>query len=219
MASDWSGRKGVSMKGKLIVFEGPEGSGKSTQALKIFKYIRLKNKKTILLREPGGTFISEKIRAIILDPKHKNISPKTEFLLYIASRAQIIEEKIKGLLKKGFIVLLDRFILSTIVYQGYARNIDKKIIYRLNKFVLGGIRPDLTIVYDVSLNEAEKRMIKRGKKNRLDLEKKVFHAMVRLAYLKEAKKTRDCVIIKTDNKSAGQILNETVALLGKKRMI
>ncbi len=207
------------MKGKLIIFEGPEASGKSTQALKIFKYIRAKHKKTTLLREPGGTVISEKIRAIILDPKHKNISFKTEFLLYIASRAQIIEEKIKGFLKSGFIVLLDRFTLSTLVYQGYARNIDKKIIHGLNKFVLDGIRPDLTIVYDVSLNEAEKRMAKRGKKNRLDLEKKVFHAMVRLAYLNEAKKMRNCTIIKTDNKNFEQIFNETLLCLGKKRII
>jgi len=207
------------MRGKLVVFEGPEGSGKSTQAKKIFDYIRTINKKTVLLREPGGVPISEKIREIILDPNHKKISSKTELLLYIASRAQIIDEKIKNLLKFGYLILLDRFTLSTLVYQGYARNMDKKLINLLNKFVLSGINPDLTIIYDVSLDEAQKRITKRGRKNRLDLEKKVFHAMVRLAYLKEAKQMSKCIIIKTDNKDPWQIYNETLYYMRQKRII
>jgi dTMP kinase len=206
-------------KGRLIVFEGPEGSGKSTQLDRIFRYIKAKKTKTILLREPGGTVISEKIRAIILDKAHKNISDKTELLLYIASRAQIVEEKLKPLLEQGYTILLDRFYLATIVYQGYARGIDRKWIDELNHYSLSGLKEDLTIIYDVTLAEAARRMKKRVKHDRLDDEAAEFHKKVRDGYLKEAKKSDTCLVISTDNKNEDAVYKETVFYLERKGFV
>jgi dTMP kinase len=208
----WRSRS-MRVKGKIVVFEGPEGCGKSTQAKRIYEFIKEKNNKVILLREPGGTVISEKIRDVILDMKHKEMSSKTELLLYIASRAQIIHEKIKKLLEKGYIVLLDRFFLATVVYQGYARGLDIKMINSLNKFVLDGIKVDKTIIYDVSMNEARKRMKKRSKHDRLDAEREKFHVKVRVGYLTEAKKMKKCTVISTDHKAVDDVFAVSITCL------
>ena len=205
------------MKGKLIVFEGPEGCGKSTQAEMVFDYLQNNDVKTVLLREPGGNAISEKIRAIILDPAHKAMTKKTELLLYIASRAQIIEEKLKPLLDGGNTVILDRFSLSTLVYQGYARGLDKKQIKMLNDYVAKGVKVFMTVVFDVSAAEAKKRMSKREKHDRLDAEAAAFHKKVRAGYLAEAAKNKNIYLIKTDGKSKEEIFDETIKLLCKKR--
>ena len=205
--------------GALIVFEGPEGSGKSTQLDKLIKYFKKRKSKTVLLREPGGTVISEKIRSIILDRTHTNMSEKTELLLYIACRAQIIEEKITKLLEEGYTILQDRFYLATIVYQGYARGIDRKWIDELNKYALGGLKEDLTIIYDVTQAEAQKRMKKRTKKDRLDEENTEFHTKVRDGYLKEAKKMDNCIVISTDNKNEDSVFKETLYHLERKGFI
>lgn len=205
------------MKGKLIVFEGPEGCGKSTQAEMVFDYLQNNDVKTVLLREPGGNAISEKIRSIILDPAHKAMTKKTELLLYIASRAQIIEEKLKPLLDGGTTVLLDRFSLSTLVYQGYARGLDKKQIKMLNDYVAKGVKVFMTVVFDVSAAEAKKRMSKREKHDRLDAEAAAFHKKVRAGYLAEAAKNKNIYLIKTDGKSKEKIFDETIKLLCKKR--
>jgi len=211
-------KTGAKMKGKLIVFEGPEGCGKSTQAQMAFEYLKGRGIKTVLLREPGGNVISEKIRAIILDPAHKAMTKKTELLLYIASRAQIIEEKLKPLLDGGTAVILDRFSLSTLVYQGYARGLDKKQIKILNDYVAKGVKVFMTVVFDVTAQEAKKRMSKREKHDRLDAEAAAFHRKVRAGYLAEAKKNAGIYLIETDGKSKEDIFNETVKLLCKKRV-
>ncbi len=205
--------------GKLVVFEGGEGAGKSTQLARIYSFMKGIDPGTILLREPGGTVISEKIREIILDPANVTMSEKTELLLYIACRAQIVEEKLKPMLKKGHTVLLDRFYLATIVYQGYARGIDRNWIDSLNRYSLAGLKEDLTIIYDVSLSEAAKRMKGRAKSDRLDRETKTFHKRVREGYLKEAEKLANCVVISTDKKSETEIFEETVATFRKKGIV
>jgi dTMP kinase len=206
------------MKGKLVVFEGPEGCGKSTQAQLAHVYLKESGVKAIMLREPGGNIISEKIRSIILDTAHTKMSAKTELLLYIASRAQIIEEKLKPLLKEGYTVILDRFGLSTIVYQGYARGLDKKFIKSLNTYVSEGVKVDLTVLYDVSLEEAKKRLSKRSKSDRIDQENDAFHKKVRAGYLAEVKATPNAVTIKTDGKNPNSIFEETINVLKKKRI-
>lgn len=206
-------------RGKLVVFEGGEGAGKSTQLAAIYSFMKGIVPKTILLREPGGTVISEKIREVILDPANIAMSEKTELLLYIACRAQLVEEKLKPLLKKGHTVLLDRFYLATIVYQGYARGIDRRWIERLNKYSIAGLKEDLTVIYDVSLAEAAKRMKGRAKSDRLDREAGTFHKKVREGYLKEAKKRPNCVVISTDKKSEAGIFDETVSILRKRGIV
>lgn len=207
------------MKGKIVVFEGPEGCGKSTQAKRVFEHMKKLNPKTVLMREPGGTVISEKIRDIILDMKHREMSPKTELLLYIASRAQIIHERISKLLDKGCTILLDRFFLATVVYQGHARGLDIKMINALNRFVLGRVKVNLTIIYDVSMNEARKRMKKRNKRDRLDAEHAKFHLKVRAGYLKEAKRMKGCEVIRTDKKGVDEVYEETLKCLRDHRVI
>ncbi|MCX8093377.1 MAG: dTMP kinase [Candidatus Goldbacteria bacterium] len=200
------------MKGKLIVFEGPEGCGKTTKAKMVYNFFKKKNKKVVLLREPGGIKISEQIRKIILNPKNKNMCALTELLLYEAARAQLVCEKIKPLLKKGYIVLMDRFYLATTVYQGYGRGISKKIIDYLNNLVTQNIKPDLTIIYDVSRKEALKRLSEREKKDRIEQESSSFHNKIRRGYLKEGKLI-NAVIIKTDGKSASEVFDITKKVL------
>jgi dTMP kinase len=201
------------LKGRLIVFEGGEGSGKSTQLEKLFAHMKRLNNKTVLLREPGGTDISEMIRKVILNPDNTAMSEKTELLLYIACRAQLVEEKLKPFLKSGYTVLLDRFYLATVVYQGYARGIDRQWIDRLNSYSLAGLKEDLTIIYDVSPAEAAKRMKNRAKSDRLDREAAGFHKKVRNGYLTEAGKSENCVVVSTDKKSAAQVYSETMSIL------
>ncbi len=204
---------------KIIVFEGPEGSGKSTQARLVCDALKARGVDAELVREPGGVKISEKIREIILDPGNKHMSPVTEAFLYAAARAQVIKEKIKPMLKSGKTVIMDRFYLSTIVYQGYARGLGRKLIDMLNKIALDGIEADHTFVYDVSLSESKKRLAARAKKDRMDMENDSFHRKVRNGYLKEAKLSKKITVIKTDKKTAEEITKETLSLIIKKRLV
>lgn len=207
------------MKGKLIVFEGPEGSGKTTQAKRLFELTGNMRKKTILLREPGGTDISEQIRAIILSVKSRKLSSRAELLLYEASRCQVIEEKVIPALKKGTTVILDRFCLSTLAYQGYGRGLDKTVIKRLNHFASSGITPDITIVCDVSYPVARARIKKRGQKDRIELERRLFHENVRRGYISEASRTERCVIIKTDGLSEQRVFERVIDALRRRKIL
>jgi dTMP kinase len=139
----------------------------------------------------------------------------TELLLYEAARAQLVCEKIKPLLKKGYIVLMDRFFLATTVYQGYGRGIKKEIINYINNLVTQNIKPDITIIYDVSGKEALKRMkIRKRKEDRMEMESSKFHNKIRYGYLKEGKKIK-AEIIKTDGRSIEEVFNITRKILLK----
>ena len=177
------------MKGKLISLEGIDNSGKSTQATKVFSYLRRKGYSVILVREPGGTEISEKIRKILLAKKNHKMSPETELLLYEAARAQLVKEVILTALKRGKIVICDRFYDSTTAYQAYARGLDLYLIKKLNNFASFGIVPDLTILIDLKPEAAWGRA-KNTKKtpDRLEREELRFHHQVRRGYLALARK-------------------------------
>jgi dTMP kinase len=136
------------MKPKFITFEGSEGCGKSTQSKLLFEYLKSKGLKAIYLREPGGVKLSETIREILLNPKSK-ISPCAETLLYMAARAQVVEEIIKPAILAGKIIICDRFLDSTIAYQGYGLGIDIKLIKSMGNFATQGIKPDLTFFLDL----------------------------------------------------------------------
>ena len=173
------------MKGKFITFEGSECCGKSTQSKMLYEYLKEKGRKVVFLREPGGTKVSEDIRKILLDNKNKSMASETELLLYMASRAQIVSEVIKPSLANGQIVVCDRFLDSTIVYQGYGLGMDIKLIKSLGKLVTGGLKPDLTILLELPLEKALNGICRE--KDRIESRSLKYHRRVKSGYLKLAK--------------------------------
>jgi dTMP kinase len=178
----------------FITFEGVEGSGKTTQIQRLKKYLSQKGIPCKVTREPGGCPISEKVRKILLNPDHCEMVPMSELLLYEAARAQHVKEVIKPFLKKGGVVLCDRFNDATIAYQGYGRKIDLKWVERLNHLSSQGIRPDVTFLLDcpsdVGLKRAlqRNRALKQEREERFEREEIQFHQRVRKGYLAIAKK-------------------------------
>jgi len=173
------------MKGKFITFEGSEGCGKSTQSRLLCAYLRSKGCDVLYLREPGATKISEKVRKILLDKKNDAMSVECEMLLYMAARAQIVAECIKPALAKGRIVVCDRFLDSTIAYQGYGLGMDISLIKSIGSFVTQGIYPDLTILLDVPLKKGLKH--RDGRQDRIEQRSLSYHARVRRGYFQLAK--------------------------------
>lgn len=180
------------MKGLFITFEGPEGSGKTTVIEVLAAKLMEAGYKVKLTREPGGCRISEEIRSIILDVNNKEMDPITEALLYAASRRQHVSEVIKPHLDEGYIVICDRFLDSSLVYQGYARGLGIDNVLEINKQAVSGNYPDLTIFFDLKPNVGLER-IKDNKRNqnRLDLEKIDFHNLVYKGYLEVLDKFSD----------------------------
>lgn len=173
------------MSGIFITFEGTEGCGKSTQSKLLYRYLKRKGYNAIYLREPGGTKINEKLRKILLDPNNKSMSPECETLLYMAARAQVVGELIEPTLKKGKIVIGDRFLDSTVAYQGFGLGIDIKTIKFMGDFVTRNIKPDLTIFLDLPVKSGLK-ICARGKKDRIEKRSLGYHLRVRRGYLKLA---------------------------------
>ncbi|MBU0503898.1 MAG: dTMP kinase [Candidatus Omnitrophota bacterium] len=172
------------MKGKFITFEGSEGCGKSTQSMMLCQYLRAKGLKIVYLREPGGTKISEKIRRILLDHRNNSMSSVCEMLLYMSARAQIVEQVIKPALKQGKIVICDRFLDSTIAYQGYGLGMDIKTIRYVGDLVTSGIRPDLTVFLDLPVKKGLN--VRSRVKDRIERRTLNYHFRVRQGYLKLA---------------------------------
>jgi dTMP kinase len=171
------------MKGRFITFEGSEGCGKSTQSRLLYEHLRKKGYSVVYLREPGGTSISEKIRKVLLDPKN-HMTPECETLLYTAARSQLVTGIIKPALSKGKIVICDRFLDSTLAYQGYGLGVDIALIKRLGNFVSAGIKPDLTIFLDLAVKKGLRH--RRLKKDRIEKRSFAYHLRVRKGYLKLA---------------------------------
>ena len=172
-------------KGKFITFEGSEGSGKSTQSKLLAQYLKRKGCSVLFLREPGGTKISEKIRKILLDHKNDSMSASCELLLYMAGRAQLVEEVIKPHLLQGTIVICDRFLDSTVAYQGYGLGIDLGLIKYIGNFSTGGIKPDLTIFLDLPVTDGLKH--RRLREDRIEKRPLSYHERVRKGYARIAK--------------------------------
>ena len=172
------------MRGKFITFEGSEGCGKSTQSKLLADYLRKKGFKVVYVREPGGTKISEQIRKILLDTKNEKMSAVCEMLLYMAARAQIVMEIIQPALKAGKIVICDRFLDSTLVYQGFGLGIDIDFIKEVGRFVTSNLKSDLTIFLDLSVREGlfHRRLIR----DRIEKRPLAYHQSVRKGYLKLA---------------------------------
>ncbi len=171
-------------KGIFISLEGIDGSGKSTLKEYILKQLQSEYR-MVSVREPGGTFISEKIRELLLDVKNEGIVSKTEAILYAAARSQLVEEVIKPALLNGNIVIADRFMDSTIAYQGFGRGLDIIFLQELNFLCTGGLKPDITLVLDIDPREGQKRK-KTDIPDRLEKEGIAFQQKVRKGYLQMA---------------------------------
>ena len=172
-------------KGLFITVEGPDGAGKSTQIERIKAFFDELGLKTLFTREPGGTKISEKLREIILDNGNSEMAPGTEALLYAASRAQLVEEVIKPALMDGTNVICDRYIDSSIAYQGFGRELGADRIMAVNEFAAGGLMPDLTILLLLDPESGRKRLdetsLDRLESEKLDFHKKVYEGYQYLA--------------------------------------
>lgn len=186
----------------FITFEGIEGSGKTTQVRHTVEFLESKGHQCVTTREPGGTTIGKKIRAILLDPESPDMDPLTELLLYMADRAQHVREFITPSLSAGKTVICDRYFDATVVYQGYARGLDIKLIQKLHALIHQDLKPDITILLDlppeVGLTRAWKQIdngVRTGLETRFEKETLLFHQKVRTGYLELAQKEPDRFLI------------------------
>lgn len=178
----------MSSPGLLISFEGSEGCGKSTQIRLLCARLERSGRKVALMREPGGTAIGEAIRHLLQHaPEGADMCAETELLLFAASRAQLVREKIQPLLASGTVVLLDRFLDSTTVYQGVARGLPRLSVDAINGFAVGGTRPDLTVLLDMEAAVAHERIARAGRDlDRIESQPLAFFDQVRQGYLELA---------------------------------
>ena len=172
------------MKGLFIVMEGPDGSGKTTQINLLEQYLKEAGYECLITREPGGTVIGEEVRELILNPEYKEMSPVTEMLLYAASRAQLVHEVIGPALEAGRIVISDRFVDSSVVYQGIARNLGISTVAAVNAPGIGIYRPDGIFFIDLSEAEGIRRKKNQKKLDRMEQESIDFHHLVSEGYRK-----------------------------------
>ena len=183
-------------KGFLISLEGPEGAGKTSVLEALIPVLEDRGVEVLTTREPGGVLIGEKIREVILDPSHTEMDPKTELLLYIASRRQHLVEKVLPALAAGQLVIMDRFIDSSVAYQGFGRGLDIDAIDWLNEFATDGLKPDLTLYFDIEVEEGLARIAANSNRevNRLDMEGLDLHRKVRQGYLSLLEKETDRIV-------------------------
>jgi dTMP kinase len=196
----------------FISFEGIEGSGKSTQTKRLAEYFRAKGRDVIETVEPGGTGIGAKIRALLLEPGN-HMDSLTEILLYYSSRAQHVKEVIYPALQENKVVITDRFTDSTVAYQGYARGVDMIIIDRLNDIVVPDLKPFVTFLLDLDVEEGLRRNRQASKEDRFELEAVEFHKRVRSGFHKIAAKDPDRVKIVDASKSADEVSGEIFRII------
>jgi len=173
--------------GIFVTFEGGEGVGKTTQIQHLSSELAVRQYSVVVTREPGGTAISEQIRSLLLNPENTDMRSTSELLLYAASRAQHVLEKIRPALDKGEVVISDRFADASLAYQGYGRGLDIDLIKNLNRIATGGIVPDITFLLDLPVDVGLKRAGERGQGfDRLEREEIEFHQRIRQGYLEIA---------------------------------
>ena len=204
-------------KGFLVSLEGPEGAGKTSVLEAILPLLEEKNIEFLTTREPGGVLIGEKIREVILDPSHTQMDPKTELLLYIASRRQHLIEKVLPALEAGKLVIIDRFIDSSVAYQGFGRGLDVADIEWLNQFATDGLKPDLTLYFDLDVEEGLARIAKNKNRevNRLDLEGLEMHQRVRQGYLYSLEKDPERLVKIDASQALEAVVKDSLAVLNQ----
>jgi dTMP kinase len=207
----------------FITFEGIDFCGKSTQVSLLKNYLQSNNMEVEIIREPGGTEISEIVRSLLLDKKHNHMKMETEIFLFSASRAQLVREKIQPLINKGIYVISDRFHDSTTAYQGYGRGISLEIVKHINKLAIDGALPDITFIIDIPVGVANKRKMEKGvaSLDRMELSDNIFFEKVRNGYLTIAKNEKRFRVI--DGTKSIENINkniiEEINLLEKKEVL
>ncbi len=199
----------------FITLEGPEGSGKTSQLPELAAFLRESGYEVLVTREPGGTPVGDQIREILMNLKNVSIVPRTEILLFLAARAQHVDEVIRPALAAGKIVLCDRFGDSTLAYQGFGHKTDLAILQSLLDFSTGGLKPDLTLLVDVPVEQGMARKRENSSEwNRLDAYTLAFHERVRQGYfaLAEAEPERWMIIDATKDKDSVQQALRTAIL-------
>ncbi len=214
------------LRGQFIVFDGPDGSGKSTQYRRFAGLCAAAGLHVCEVREPGSTRMGEEIRHLLLDQKKTegtDVDGTCEMLLFMAARAQLVAEKIRPALLRGELVLADRFIASTLAYQGTAGGMPIEDILTVGKVALKGCWPDLTVVFDVDADTADQRMnpLLRGQefsraKDRIESRGMAFHRKVRQGYLEQAKIAPDKYLVIDASKEADEVFGELVMKLGER---
>ncbi|MCS7039488.1 MAG: dTMP kinase [Anaerolineae bacterium] len=194
----------------FITFEGIEGSGKTTQMQLLRDWLQARGEQVLATREPGGTAIGDRIRAILLDPNHTEMAAETEILLYAAARAQIVRQIIRPHLEQGWIVLCDRFFDSTLAYQGYGRGLPLNILRDITAFATGGLVPDLTFYLDLPVEVGLRRKAQTPAEwTRFEAETLAFHRRVRKGYLElAAAEPRRWVVL--DAGQPAELIQETI---------
>ena len=197
------------LTGKFVVFDGPDGSGKSTQFTRFLSFCRERGLEVCEVREPGGTAIGEQIREVLLDPYNADMSLRCEMMLYMASRAQLIEQVIRPAQEAGKFVLADRFVSSTLAYQGAAGGMDQDDIASVARVAIEPYWPDLTVVFDVDAQVASTRL--NPLLDRMELKGEAFHRQVREGYLQQASNAPETYLVIDGSSDEDEVFQ---ALLG-----
>ena len=207
------------MRGIFITLEGIDGCGKSTQGEMLAEQLKRRGFEIVVTREPGGTAIGEGIRQLMVSDASVHVAPTTELLLYVAARAQHVAELIKPSLDSAKIVISDRYTDSTVAFQGYGRGLDLDVIERLNQFATGGLRPDLTIVFDLDPVTARSRVGSRpvgGLLGAFDEQHAVFHERMRAGYLKMAENEPSRIRVVDATGAADETHERVISIVLKK---
>lgn len=205
-------------KGLLVSLEGPDGAGKSSVLEALVPILEENGHQVVTTREPGGVPISEAIREVILDQKNTEMDGKTELLLYIASRRQHLIEKVLPALESGKLVIMDRFIDSSVAYQGFGRGLGVSDIEWLNRFATDGLKPDVTLYFDLDVEEGLARIARNKNRevNRLDLEGLDMHKRVRQGYLYALENEPDRIVKIDASQTLESVVQDSLAVLNKR---
>lgn len=208
-------------KGYFITLEGIDGCGKSTQAKLLYQHLQSKGCRVLLTREPGGTDLAEEIRRVILTPGKEELDPMAEILLYAAARAQHVNNLIKPALDGGQIVISERFVHSSLAYQGYGLGRDLELIREINRLATGGLQPDLVFLLDAAAETSGARVKRRSKLNghhtdRIEMRGLSFQDRVRTGFLQLAKEDPRIIPINTAGKSVNAIFLEITGIVSEK---
>ncbi|MER3455682.1 MAG: dTMP kinase [candidate division GAL15 bacterium] len=186
------------MGGLYIALEGPDGSGKTTQARRLAARLRARGLEVVEVREPGTTPLGEQVRLLLADPTYGNMAPEAEALLFAAARAQLLREVVQSALQRGQVVVSDRCVYASVAYQGYGRGLGVQAVWRANELATGGLLPDLVVVLDLPVEEGLARDRQAGAQDRMEQEDLAFHRRVREGYLQLSREDPRIRVIPAD---------------------